>query len=100
MDRRPANPDFQLASGCLADQLVGQSTAHVCGLGHLAKPENIKAALAAIWRMIPEAKGELGERRHSGARTGDRRGTRLIALPFRSEGLAVKAVRPARTWIG
>ncbi len=45
-----ANPDFQLASGCLADQLVGQSTAHVCGLGHLAKPENVRAALAAVWK--------------------------------------------------
>lgn len=43
-----ANPDFQLASGCLVDQLVGQYLAHLCGLGYLAKPENIQATLRAI----------------------------------------------------
>ncbi len=34
------SPDYQLASGCLVDQMVGQFMAHVCGLGHLASPEN------------------------------------------------------------
>jgi uncharacterized protein (DUF608 family) len=45
-----ANPDFQLAKGCLADQLVGQSTAHVSGLGHLADPGKVRTALAAVWK--------------------------------------------------
>ncbi|MDZ7636976.1 MAG: GH116 family glycosyl-hydrolase, partial [Bryobacterales bacterium] len=43
-----ANPDFQLASGCLVDQLVGQYMAQICGLGYLAKPENVKKTLRSI----------------------------------------------------
>ncbi|MCW5965062.1 MAG: hypothetical protein KIT83_13565 [Bryobacterales bacterium] len=43
-----ANPDFQLASGCLVDQLVGQYMASICGLGYLAKRENMEATLRAI----------------------------------------------------
>jgi uncharacterized protein (DUF608 family) len=42
------SPDFQLGTGCLVDQLVGQLMAHVCGLGYLARPENIRCALASI----------------------------------------------------
>jgi non-lysosomal glucosylceramidase len=42
------DPDFQLASGCLVDQLVGQYMAHICGLGYLAKQENVEATLRAI----------------------------------------------------
>jgi len=41
-------PDYQLARGCLVDQLVGQYMAHICGLGYLAKPENIKQTLKGI----------------------------------------------------
>jgi non-lysosomal glucosylceramidase len=41
-------PDYQLANGCLVDQLVGQFMAHVCGLGYLVKPENVKTTLASI----------------------------------------------------
>lgn len=43
-------PDFQLGSGCLVDQLVGQYHAHLCGLGYLADPKKIRRALEAIWR--------------------------------------------------
>lgn len=42
------NPDFQIGEGCLIDQLVGQYMAHICGLGYLAKPENVKKALQSI----------------------------------------------------
>jgi uncharacterized protein (DUF608 family) len=42
------DPDFQLASGCLIDQLVGQYMAHVLGLGYLVKEENVKTALKSI----------------------------------------------------
>lgn len=42
------NPDFQIGEGCLIDQLVGQYMAHLCGLGYLAKPENVKKALQSI----------------------------------------------------
>lgn len=43
-------PDYQLGSGCLVDQLIGQLLAHLCGLGYLARPEHIKAACQAILR--------------------------------------------------
>lgn len=42
------NPDYQLASGCLVDQLVGQYMAHVLGLGYLVKEENVKTTLKSI----------------------------------------------------
>ncbi len=42
------NPDFQLASGCLVDQLVGQFAAHASGLGHLHAPAKIKKTLQSI----------------------------------------------------
>ncbi len=45
-----SDPDLQLGAGCLADQMVGQYMAHVCGLGYLLKPENIHAALASVMR--------------------------------------------------
>jgi non-lysosomal glucosylceramidase len=44
----PTHPDYQLASGCLVDQLVGQYMAHVCGLGYLLDPANVRKALASI----------------------------------------------------
>jgi len=44
------NPEFQLGKGCLVDQLVGQFMAHVCGLGYLVKPENVKKTLRSIKR--------------------------------------------------
>jgi len=46
----PARPDYQLGSGCLVDQLVGQYMAHVCGLGYLVEPENVRATLRSILR--------------------------------------------------
>ncbi len=44
------HPDYQLGNGCLVDQLVGQLMAHVCGLGYLVKPENVKTTLAGIMK--------------------------------------------------
>lgn len=43
-----SNPDYQLGKGCLVDQLAGQFMAHVCGLGYLVKPENVKKTLESI----------------------------------------------------
>jgi non-lysosomal glucosylceramidase len=45
-----AKPDFQLAAGCLVDQLVGQFVAHVCGLGPLVDPAHARTALRSILR--------------------------------------------------
>ena len=42
------NPDSQLGPGCLVDQLVGQTMAHVCGLGYLLKPANVRKTLRSI----------------------------------------------------
>jgi hypothetical protein len=47
----PSNPDYQLGSGCLVDQLVGQFLAHACGLGYLVKPEHVKTTLKSIKRF-------------------------------------------------
>jgi uncharacterized protein (DUF608 family) len=42
------DPYYQLETGCLVDQLVGQYMAHVLGLGYLVKEENVKTALQSI----------------------------------------------------
>ena len=42
------DPDYQLGSGCLVDQLVGQLVAHVCGLGYLLKRGNVRRTLKSI----------------------------------------------------
>lgn len=44
----PAEPVLQLGAGCLCDQLVGQYMAHICGLGYLLDPQNVKTTLASI----------------------------------------------------
>ena len=41
-------PKYQLAKGCLVDQLVGQYMAHIIGLGHVINPENAKTTLQSI----------------------------------------------------
>jgi non-lysosomal glucosylceramidase len=43
-------PAYQLGSGCLVDQLVGQYMAHVCGLGYLANKNNIQTALKTVMK--------------------------------------------------
>lgn len=43
-------PEYQLASGCLVDQLVGQYMAHILGLGYLIKKENARSALESIYK--------------------------------------------------
>lgn len=44
------HPELQLGAGCLVDQLVGQYMAHVCGLGYLLDPANIRATLQSLMR--------------------------------------------------
>jgi len=43
-------PIYQLGSGCLVDQLVGQYMAHVCGLGYLAQKDNVQTALKTVMK--------------------------------------------------
>ena len=44
----PTAPEFQLAEGCLVDQLVGQYMARVCGLGSLVDPSHARTTLQSI----------------------------------------------------
>jgi hypothetical protein len=44
----PAHPDYQLGPGCLVDQLVGQYMSHICGLGYLLEPRNVRRTLESI----------------------------------------------------
>lgn len=46
----PTRPDYQLGSGCLVDQLVGQLAAHVTGLGYLLDRQRVGRALRSISR--------------------------------------------------
>ena len=44
------DPQYQLGSGCLADQLVGQYMAEVAGLGDLLAGANLRKTLESIYR--------------------------------------------------
>lgn len=44
------NPDYQLGSGCLVDQLVGQYMAHICGLGYLTDPGHVRKTLTSVMK--------------------------------------------------
>ncbi len=44
------NPVHQIGAGCLADQLVGQTMAHVLGLGDLARREHVQKALQSLMK--------------------------------------------------
>ncbi len=46
----PRDPQLQLGSGCLIDQLMGQYLAHVMDLGYLVAPEHIRIVLESIYR--------------------------------------------------
>jgi non-lysosomal glucosylceramidase len=43
-----AEPELQLGTGCLVDQLVGQYMAHICGLGYLVPLDHIRQTLNSI----------------------------------------------------
>lgn len=42
------DPDMQLGSGCLTDQLVGQTVASLAGLGDLVDPAQARSAMASL----------------------------------------------------
>jgi hypothetical protein len=44
------SPKYQVGTGCLSDQLLGQFLAHVVGLGHLISPKKAATAMRAIFR--------------------------------------------------
>lgn len=46
----PANPDFQVGTGCLIDQLAGQYMAHVTGIGYLLDSSHVKKTAQSIYK--------------------------------------------------
>lgn len=50
IQKLPRVIDFQVGEGILVDQLIGQYMAHICDLGYLLSPENMKTTLQTIKR--------------------------------------------------
>jgi len=44
------HPTFQLGDGCLVDQLVGQYSANIAGLGPLLDPDHVHTCLKSIYK--------------------------------------------------
>ena len=93
-------PDFQIGEGCLIDQLVGQYMAHLCGLGYLAKPGNIKTALQSIakYNYVPSF-GEHFNNMRSFALGGEP-GLSVTAYPDPSKRPEVPLSYFAEAWSG
>jgi hypothetical protein len=52
-DQRVTDVDehrYQYGAGCLSDQLLGQTLAHLTGLGHVLPAEHVRSAVGAIFR--------------------------------------------------
>lgn len=47
----PAHPEYQMGSGCLVDQLAGQVSAEIAGLGKVFDPVHAMASLASVHRL-------------------------------------------------
>jgi uncharacterized protein (DUF608 family) len=43
-------PDYQMGSACLVDQLLGQMQAHVAGLGYLLDQTHVRTALKSVYK--------------------------------------------------
>jgi uncharacterized protein (DUF608 family) len=46
----PEPRNFQVGEAVLVHQMVGQQMAHICDLGYLLKPENVKKALKSVMK--------------------------------------------------
>jgi uncharacterized protein (DUF608 family) len=52
-DQRAEDVDryrYQYGAGCLSDQLLGQTLAHLTGLGHVLPAEHVRSAVGAVFR--------------------------------------------------
>ena len=79
-----SNPDLQLGSGCLVDQLIGQFLADITDLGPLADLENIKTTAQSILKF--NEKADLFDH-FSHMRSyalGDEKGLLMATYPFGS----------------
>jgi non-lysosomal glucosylceramidase len=94
------NPDFQIGEGCLVDQLVGQNMAFVCGLGYLAKPQNIRSALKSIVKYNSvKSFGDTYNNMRSYALDNEA-GLMVTAYPDPSKRPAIPLSYHAETWTG
>jgi non-lysosomal glucosylceramidase len=50
------HPQYQVGSGCLVDQLLGQYLAEVSSLGELLSPDHIRTALRSIYKYNHKAR--------------------------------------------
>ncbi len=48
--RNLADPELQIGTGCLIDQLVGQFVSHVAGLGYLHDRKSVRKTLASLMK--------------------------------------------------
>lgn len=64
-ERTAQMPRFQLGPGCLVDQLVGQSIAHLAGLGTLSDPKKQRRAIESVMRhnFLPSFAGHFNNMR-------------------------------------
>ena len=94
------NPDFQIGEGCLVDQLVGQNMALVCGLGYLAKPENIRSALKSIvkYNSVKSFGGTFNNMRSYAL--DNESGLMVTAYPDPAKRPAIPLSYHAETWTG
>ncbi|HZY37261.1 MAG TPA: GH116 family glycosyl-hydrolase [Mucilaginibacter sp.] len=94
------NPDFQIGDGCLVDQLVGQNMALVCGLGYLAKPENVRKALESIvkYNSVKSFSGSFNNMRSYAM--DNEAGLMLTVYPDPSKRPAIPLSYHAETWTG
>lgn len=72
---------YQYGRGCLADQVFGQTLAHVAGLGHILPPAHVAAAVKAVYdhNLLPSMATH-----HNAQRTyalGDEAGLVLCTWP-------------------
>lgn len=49
MSENDVMPKYQYGEGCLSDQLLGQLSAHVAGLGYILDPDHVRSAVKAIF---------------------------------------------------
>lgn len=89
------HPKFQYATGCLSDQLFGQTWSYLLGLGELYEPEKVSTTFQSIWKynwapdVGPPAKKYIPERDYAVA---GEPGLFICTWPF-SEHMDKKGVR-------
>jgi uncharacterized protein (DUF608 family) len=101
-DGSSATPDpaFQIGEGCLADQLVGQNMAFICGLGYLSDSNNIKKAMASIWKY--NHVNNIGERFNNmrSYALGDESGVVVTVYPDPSKRPKIPLSYAFEVWTG